>query len=51
VAKWARKRVSLSGNNFRFRWQYHSAQQRTAGQQHRQLYIYTASCSVLREEH
>jgi len=31
--------------------QYHSAQQRTAEQQHCQLYIYTASFCLLREKH
>jgi len=37
--------------NFPLTYQYHSAQQRTAEQQHRQLCIYTASCCVLREDH
>jgi hypothetical protein len=31
--------------------QYHSAHQRTAEQQHRQMCIYTASCCVLHDDH
>jgi len=31
--------------------QYHSAQQRASEQQHCQLYIHTAPCYVLREDH
>jgi len=36
--------------NYLLTCQYHSVQQRTAEQQHRQLYIYTAWCCVLRED-
>ena len=46
--KYVYKTVAL---NFPLSCQYHSAQQLTAEQQHRQLYIYTASCCVLREDH
>ena len=37
--------------NFLLSCQYHSAQQRTAVQQHRNMYNFTASCCVLRESH
>ena len=45
--KWMYKEAALN----LLSCQYHSAQQRTAEQQHHQLCIYTALCSVLREDH
>jgi len=46
-----RKTVSESSIKLPSFCQYHSAQQRTAEQQHRQWCIYTALCCVLPEDH
>jgi len=46
-----RKEYKKAALNIPLTCQYHSAQQRTAEQQPRQLYIYTALCCVLREDH
>jgi hypothetical protein len=48
---WCLQRYKMVALNFLLNCQNHSAQYRTAEQQHRQLCIYTALCCVLREDH
>ena len=43
---WLNK-IAIVYNNLLLTCQYHSAQQRTAKEQHRHLYLYNASCCVL----